>query len=419
VHAGQRLFSMRSLVRELQPRSVGTMKVALQGVRALVGTEWVDEATVLIDDGKIVSVDQAAVPAGATVNDWRGCLALPGIVDIHGDAVERAIAPRPSSTFSVPAALVDNDRVMLASGITTAFLSLTDSPEPGLRSRATLRSVVDALPSGALRGGALRSGAQVGLELGVDTRIHVRHEILQTTDHEEFLQWISDGTVSMVSMNDHYPEGPADNVRRQAISLRSRINLPVEEIAEHILMSWSQRSLGETQLVAMIDCCRSAGVPLASHDDESEEQIRRNASWGVAISEFPASGELAALARELGAGVLLGSPNLIRGGSHMGRLSAADAIVSGHIDALCSDYHYPSVFRAPFIASSIASCELAEAWNLVSAGPARLAGISDRKGSLRSGSDADVLIVQPGSVEPGSERLRSVWCGGVERLRIS
>lgn len=376
------------------------MQMALQGVRALAGDVWIDDATVLIDDGRIVSVDQAPVPQGTATTQWPGCLALPGIVDIHGDAVERAIAPRPSSTFPVPMALVDNDAIMLASGITTSFLSLTDSPEPGLRSRQTLRSVVEALRS-------LNN-------LAVDTRVHVRHEILQTAHHEELLEWIGDGTVTMVSMNDHYPEGPAENVRRQAINIRGRVNLPVEEIAAIIQASWGERALGEKQLHEMIEACRSNGVPLASHDDDSEVLIRRNASWGVTISEFPATAELAVLARSLGAGVLLGSPNLVRGGSHMGRLAAADAIAGGHIDALCSDYHYPSVFRSPFLAP----CDLAQSWQLVSAGPARLARIDDRKGFLRSGFDADVLIVEPSNGAPDTERLRSVWRGGVERFRM-
>jgi alpha-D-ribose 1-methylphosphonate 5-triphosphate diphosphatase len=375
------------------------MLKALQGVRALVGTSWIDDATVLIDAGQIVSVDQAPAPPGTVSEQWPGCLALPGIVDIHGDAVERAIAPRPSSTFPIPSALVDNDLVMLASGITTAFLSLTDSPEPGLRSRATLRSIIEALRS--------------RIQLSVDTRIHVRHEILQTTHHDELLEWIADGTVTMVSMNDHYPEGPEENVTRQAINLRSRINLPVDEIAGIIRRSWDERAVGESQLEEIIERCRMAGVPLASHDDDSEEMIRRNATRGVSISEFPATKELAVLARELGAGVLLGSPNLVRGGSHMGRLAASDAIVGGHIDALCSDYHYSSVFRSPFLAS----CDLAQAWNLVSSGPARLAGIDDRKGVLRAGADADLLIVDPGNGTAGTERLCSVWCRGTERLR--
>jgi alpha-D-ribose 1-methylphosphonate 5-triphosphate diphosphatase len=229
------------------------MLKALQGVRALVGTVWIDDATVLIDTGQIVSVDQAPVPLGTVTEQWRGCLALPGIVDIHGDAVERAIAPRPSSTFPIPSALVDNDLVMLASGITTAFLSLTDSPEPGLKSRATLRNIIEALRS--------------PIQLSVDTRIHVRHEILQTTHHEELLEWIANRTVTMVSMNDHYPEGPEENVTRQAINLRSRINLPVDEIAGIIRRSWDERAVGESQLEEIIERCRMAGVPLASHDD--------------------------------------------------------------------------------------------------------------------------------------------------------
>ena len=377
------------------------MRHAITNVRALVGDVLIDQATIVVLDGRIEAVGQVTVPADVSSIDGRGMLALPGIVDIHGDAVERSLAPRPSSTFSVAMALVENDRAMLAAGITTAFLSLTDSPEPGLRSRATLRTVVDALRDGHL-------------PLGADTRVHVRHEILQTGHHDELCQWLDTGDVGMVSLNDHYPVQDDADLRRHAIALRGRVNAPIEEIEAMEREAWTRRPDGEKQLLDLVDVCAQNKVPLASHDDDTEEQVRLSADRGVTISEFPVNIELCRLARSLGAGVLLGAPNLVRGGSHLGRISVADAIAAEAVDAICSDYHYPSLFCAPFLAS----CGLERAWAMVSSGPARLAGLEGRKGVLQEGADADILLVDD-TMEPGrtTAALTAVYRNGVMVFR--
>lgn len=377
------------------------MRHAITNVRALIGEILVDEATVLFDDGRIAAVGQVAVPNDVPSIDGRGMLALPGIVDIHGDAVERTLAPRPSSTFSVAMALVENDRVMVAAGITTAFLSLTDSPEPGLRSRATLRGVLDVLRDD-------------DLPLAADTRVHVRKEILQTEHHDEFCGWLATGDIEMVSLNDHYPEHDDTELRRHAIALKGRIAAPIEEIEAVVRAAWERRDVGEKQLIEVTELCTQNNVPLASHDDDTEAMIRLSASRGVSISEFPVDIALCNLARSLGAGVLLGAPNLVRGGSHLGRISVAEAIAADAVDALCSDYHYPSVFCAPFLASS----GLPRAWALVSSGPARLAGLEGRKGVLAEGADADVLLVDE-TMQPGrtTAALTAVYRNGVEVFR--
>jgi alpha-D-ribose 1-methylphosphonate 5-triphosphate diphosphatase len=218
----------------------------------------------------------------------------------------------------------------------------------------------------------------------------------------------------MVSLNDHYPECDDADLRRHAVALRGRIAAPIEAIEVMERAAWGRRSEGEKQLLDLVDVCAQNNVPLASHDDNTEEQIRLSADRGVTISEFPVNIALCHLARSLGAGVLLGAPNLVRGGSHLGRISVAEAIAADAVDAICSDYHYPSLFCAPFLATT----GLERAWSLVSSGPARLAGLEGRKGVLAEGADADMLLVDD-TMAPGrtTAALTAVYRNGVEVFR--
>ena len=155
----------------------------LVGGRVLTPSGFVDHAVVRMAEGCIASVDSEVGARGETC-DASGCIILPGIIDLHGDAVERAIAPRPGVTIPLPVALAENDAALLAAGITTAFLSLTDGFEPGLRSRQQVRAVIASLGQS---------------QLSCDTRLHVRHEVCLTADHAELLAWLADGTVQMIA----------------------------------------------------------------------------------------------------------------------------------------------------------------------------------------------------------------------------
>ncbi|MBD0336857.1 MAG: alpha-D-ribose 1-methylphosphonate 5-triphosphate diphosphatase, partial [Cyanobacteria bacterium Co-bin13] len=125
-------------------------KLAIQGVSALTPDGWIDDATVLIEDGKFVSIGQDPRPSGYIALDMSGLQMLPGIVDLHGDAFERMICPRPGVSFPLEMALIENDQALLSAGITTFFYSMTDSFEPGLRSRQTVRQLIERI-TGPLR----------------------------------------------------------------------------------------------------------------------------------------------------------------------------------------------------------------------------------------------------------------------------
>ena len=150
---------------------------AIEGTDILTPDGWVKNGTVIIENGKFLAIDETITEKLPTINA-KGLLMLPGIVDIHGDAFERAIAPRPGSHFPLKMGILENDRHLIASGITTFFYSITDSYEPGLRSRETAREIIDFV---------LGEGKN---SLKADSRIHIRHEQANTDDYEELCDWL-------------------------------------------------------------------------------------------------------------------------------------------------------------------------------------------------------------------------------------
>ncbi|MEM8902187.1 MAG: alpha-D-ribose 1-methylphosphonate 5-triphosphate diphosphatase [Actinomycetota bacterium] len=338
------------------------------------------EADLTIEGERITGVGPSS--SGGRRVDVAGRWVLPGAIDLHGDAIERAMSPRPSAPMPTDAALVENDRAMLAAGITTAYVSLTDGFEPGLRSRERLREVI----------GAWR---ELGPVLGVDTRIHVRHERCNTDDLDELLGWLDDGTVELLSLNDHAPP-PGHTPDGTAASVRARTGLTHDDALAVAVAAVERRPTGLDQEPVLVAAAHAAGVPLASHDDADPEAVARSASLGVRICEFPFTLDAARAARAGGAAVLLGAPNVVRGGSHLGNLAVADAVSAGAVDVLASDYHYPAMVAAALRLVDEGRADLVTAWGLLAEGPARAVGLDDR-GRLEVGRRADIVTIDPRS----------------------
>ncbi len=375
-----------------------TEKLAVQGATVLTPAGWVQDATVLIADGQFVSIDQAIKPSGYVAIDASGLRMLPGMVDIHGDAFERMICPRPGVNFPLKMAIAENDRTLLATGITTFFYSITDSFEPGLRSRDTLRQLM-----------AIVLNQQTGLQ--VNSRIHVRHEQANTDGYDELAQWLETGNIHLLSLNNHLPDTiDASNLARYVKGMMQRIKRSEPEVLAIIAVAMERQEDGLQQLEQLVETAHQVGVPVASHDDESEADVATSQRRGVAIAEFPASIALAEKSRDYGAAVLMGAPNLVRGGSHVGYMSVAAAAEAGVLDCLCSDYHYPSLFHAPFKLADLGLMPFEAAWKIVSTSPAKAAGIGDTKGAIAPGLDADFLLVQPGRSLPSA--IATVYING-------
>lgn len=369
----------------------------------LTPTGWVQDATVLIADGRFVAIDQTSKPSDYAAIDATGFWMVPGMVDIHGDAFERMICPRPGVNFPLEMAITENDRTLLTAGITTFFYSMTDSFEPGLRSRDTVRQMISLL-------------LHQDLELQVDSRIHIRHEQANTDRYDEFEHWLETGKIHLLSLNNHLPPTTDDEtLARYTKGLRQRIKLTDTEIRSLIETAMERQAAGLHQIEQLVKIAHQVGVPVASHDDESEEDVATSARRKVAIAEFPATIPLAAKSREYGAAVLMGAPNLVRGGSHVGYMSVMEAAQAGVLDCLCSDYHYPSLFHAPFKLAELGLMSFETAWQLVSTHPAKAAKIGDIKGSIAPGLEADFLLLKPDRSLPSA--IRSVYVKGQEVAR--
>ena len=345
-------------------------------------------------DGRIAEPDRPAGRAQVEL-DGTGLLVLPGIVDLHGDAFERSLMPRPGVHFPVDLALDDTMSQLIAAGITTFFLSATDSWEPGLRSRETLRALVGALAT---------------LDRSVDVRLHVRHEVCMTEGHDELLGWIDDGEVALLSINDHTPTDTSTaRLESAARSMARRVSCGQAELLDLMRDAVGRRPRGLEQVNELVAAAGRMGIVTASHDSSMAEHVDRDLARGVAIAEFPFTLELARRYRMHEITVLLGAPNLVRGGSHLGHIAVADAVAADAIDALCSDYHFPSLLQAPFHLWRSGTLPLGDAWALVASAPAAAAGLADR-GRLAPGRRADIVVIDdPGC---GPVRVTAVVAGG-------
>jgi len=334
-------------------------------------------ADLLLAEGRIAAFDANA--ADAHTLDARGLLVLPGIIDIHGDAFERQLQPRPGVGFPVALALEDTERQLLANGISTAFHGVTLSWEPGLRSLEAWQALLTALASRAWT---------------CDMRVHLRWEAFNVDALDTALADIAAGRVHLLAFNDHTPsilKKLADPVTSSKYSERGGITLDeFRALAERIATRAAEVPAALDRLAA---AARTAGLPMASHDDYSIASRDEYRGRGAHICEFPTAEEIGRSARAHGDAVVMGSPNVVRGRSHLGWASAARLAEAGICSVLSSDYFYPCLLQAPFILAGRGVLDLPHAWDLVAANPAAAAGLHDR-GVIEPGRRADLLLVK-------------------------
>jgi alpha-D-ribose 1-methylphosphonate 5-triphosphate diphosphatase len=331
-----------------------------------------------IGDGRIAAVGSRLT--GSPDWDAAGLLAMPGIVDLHGDAFERQMMPRPGVHFDVRLALRDTDRQLVANGITTAFHAITYSWEPGLRSCAAGRALIAAL-------GEMRP------TLACDTRVHLRWEAYNLDVQDEIIGWLEGGRVDLLAFNDHTPEllrHESSPTELQKYAERGGVSV---EAFRSLLLNVAARADQVPDAVARLAAAaRRCNVPMAAHDEATPEQRRAFRDLGCRISEFPKNRPTAAVAHADGHDVVMGAPNVVRGGSHLSSVSAAELVAEGVCTILASDYYYPALLHAAFRLARTGVCSLHDAWRLIAETPARAAGLNDR-GTIAVGQRADLVLV--------------------------
>ena len=362
----------------------------ITGGNVLLGTGETARLALPIADGLIGQLDQA-LPGGLTL-EAHGLLVLPGIVDIHGDAFERQLQPRPGVEFPPAIALRDTEAQLLANGITTAFHGITLSWEPGLRSLDAWRAILDAL------------GAETWV---CDMRVHLRWEAYNLDALETALSDIEAGRVHLLAFNDHTPailrkiEDPVSGAKYS-----DRAGMSLDAFSALARRVASREAAVPAGLERLASAAHAAGVPMASHDDASLADRHRFRALGARICEFPMSAEVGQAARAAGEFVVMGSPNVVRGRSHLGWASAATMAEAGICNILSSDYYYPAMAQAALILAARGVLDLARAWSLIAATPAAAAGLTDR-GVIETGKRADLVLL-----DPATRRLVATVAGG-------
>jgi alpha-D-ribose 1-methylphosphonate 5-triphosphate diphosphatase len=314
--------------------------------------------------------------------DATGLWVLPGIVDIHGDAFERQLQPRPGVDLPVEIALRDTEAQLLANGITTAFHGITLSWEPGLRSLSAWRALLDGLAASSWT---------------CDMRVHMRWEAFNLDALDTALADIETGRVHLLAFNDHTPS-ILKKIQDPVVGAKysERAGMTLDDFSQLTARIAARLDQVAPALERLADAARQAGISVASHDDDSIERRDSFRARGARICEFPMSEEVGQAARTAGDFVVMGSPNVVRGGSHLGWASAARLAEAGICNVLSSDYYYPAMMRAALLLSTRGVLDLSQSWALVSANPAAAGGLTDR-GTIEPGKRADIVVIDPNS----------------------
>lgn len=373
------------------------MAYRIVGARAILGDDVV-ETPVSVADGHIV--EEAAQ---GRVIDARGLILAPALVDLHGDAFERQMMPRPNVFFPTDAALLDTDRQLAGNGIATAYHALTLSWEPGLRSVARGEAFIEAL-------------ARLAPRLTVENRLQLRWETFAFEAEALIKRALAAPLPPSIAFNDHtsmamrafdvpiqqrafeqspdYALAAFDDARLKQRTAGNAKRAGLSEDGYVALLSkvWQRRDAIDGMIRKIAEAGVDAGAPMLSHDDTTPETRRYYRGIGARISEFPMAFSVAEEARAAGDAIVFGAPNVVRGGSHIGSPAAADMIEAGLCDALASDYFYPAMLAAVARLHDERRAPLPALWRLISGGPAAASGLHDR-GRIAPGLRADLVAL--------------------------
>ena len=357
------------------------MEFRIEGARALVHGRLEDTSVDFGPEAGVITGIGLDTTAEGTI-DARGLLVLPGIVDVHGDAFERQVMPRPRVAFPLDIALLESDRQAVANGITTVFHGVTWSWEPGLRGAENARAILAGIE-------------RIRPRLGADTRYHLRHETYNLDAEPEINEWLAGGRIDAIAFNDHMSGivESADRAHKLAPMIE-RSGQSREDFLAVVERTQRRASDVPASIERLAAAANMAGTPLLSHDDTSPQQRRWFRSLGCRLAEFPTTVETAEEAASQGDDIVLGAPNVVRGGSHTGWIDATKMIGRGLCSVLASDYYYPAPLLAAFALAARGVVPLEQAWMLVSRTPAHAVRLTDR-GDIARGQRADLVIVDP------------------------
>ncbi|NJM06381.1 phosphonate metabolism protein PhnM [Candidatus Gracilibacteria bacterium] len=334
----------------------------------------------------IVEVSERSLGGvGERIVDGEGLTALPGIIDMHGDMLEREAEPRPNTHFPLDLAIYELDKRLAACGVTTAYAALSfwqnDRPD-SMRTEPMVRALIETL-------------CQVRDTLLTECHIHARFEVTTPEIAPFLMEMLTTGEIRLISLMDHTPgQGQYRDVEKYVTSIAQWRGVDRSHIERELHERLSRKPNPADDWLLARDIATLAaeqGIPIASHDDDTLAKIDLVSSLGVSIAEFPVTLEAAQEARQRGMHIVMGAPNVLRGGSHSGNLNALAAVEAGLVDLLAADYAPVAMLQAVFIIVERGLLPLYEAAKLISQGPAEALGLHDR-GRIEVGKRADLLL---------------------------
>lgn len=374
-------------------------EMTLKNARIVLENEIVS-GSVTVCDGLITGIDVGSSDVG---EDMEGDYLIPGLVELHTDHLESHYAPRPGVLWDSIAALQAHDAQVAGSGITTVFDCLRlGSDECGGFKKGEMRVIADALETAASED-----------RLRASHLIHLRCEVSSSDVLEHFDDFRADPQVKLASLMDHAPgQRQFQTLEQYTLYYRKKRNLSDAEFERFIARRLEESSLYSAQhRRAIVQACTELDIALASHDDATIAHVEESKGFGVKLAEFPTSLEAAKASHETGMAVLMGAPNVVRGKSHSGNISARELADAGVLDVLSSDYVPFSLIHAPFVlADDESGITLPQAIQMVSSTPARAVGLDDR-GRIASGLRADLVRVRVRN-DRGVPIVKAVWREG-------
>jgi alpha-D-ribose 1-methylphosphonate 5-triphosphate diphosphatase len=356
--------------------------------------------SVTFDNGLIQSIDSGNT-AVVGAEDWAGDWLMPGMVELHTDNLEKHLSPRPGVLWNAHSAMTVHDAQCAAAGITTVLDSVVigDLDEGGPRSQTQHTSIA-----------ALHQCRDEGL-MRVDHLLHLRCELSAADMLEVFHEYANDSLLRLVSMMDHTPGQrqwrDLKSYRRYSERNGSYSDAKFEAMIAQ--RKADQQAYSLPHRVEIVRECQARALPLASHDDTLLSDIALAIEEGVGVSEFPTTIAAAQAARDANMAIIMGGPNMVKGGSHSGNVSAAELAQADLLDIFSSDYVPSSLLMATWMLGHLDGWTLPKAVRTVTRNPARAIRLQDR-GDIAPGQRADVLRVRMNGA--GMPSVRETWFAG-------
>jgi len=371
--------------------------LVIKNAKIVLAKEVID-GSLAVEDGTISAIDLSHAEAGI---DFEGDYLIPGLVELHTDHLENHYHPRPSVYWDPVAALQAHDTQIAGSGITTVFDALrigSDVEMPGMGDHVDvlLGAVTSALADGRLR---------------ADHKVHLRCELPAHDVVEHFERFCDLPIVKLASVMDHTPgQRQYQTVQKFREYYMERMRFSEAEMDAFIADRHDEQAqYSDKHRKAILKRGKAAGIAFASHDDATLEHVTESATDGVSIAEFPTTLIAAEASHKAGLAVLMGAPNVVRGKSHSGNISATDLAKEHLLDVLSSDYVPFALMQAAFMLPRRAEeISLPESIAMVSRNPAKAVGLDDR-GEIAVGKRADLVRV---ALIDGTPVVRGVWRQG-------